>query len=263
MCFIVLKRYLVSPLWFILDYVQHQTQFYSILQWRNAQRQSGTRHCAQHRGVRASQRFMNESRKRRVNPSRLSVTHTSRIKVTKSMMQNRPGLRGARWSRARPPRRTHGTFHSAASCSFIRHRSFLDQMNGLAPNFHALRPTEEPCARDGPSVEIDARFPFKPVASRRHLICLTDLRGSPGLDPVVWHRERTRVTVCPVPCCSRTSTNMPAQKIRWNTANWWFSGEWCAFTTAAPRFTMMMWVCYNIVGGKRICYNVSTLLHLD
>lgn len=86
---------------------------------------------------------------------------------------------------ARLPRRAHGTVHSAASRSLIRHRSVLEQMNGFGPDFHVLRVTEEPCARDSRCAEIDARFPSKPA-----LGVFERLARIPGLDPRTGVTER-------------------------------------------------------------------------
>ncbi len=69
-----------------------------------------------------------------------------------------------------PPRRAHGTVHSAASRSLIRHRAqFWSRWTDSVRIFTFY----EPCARDWRCAEIDARFPSKPV-------CLRDSRGFQG-----------------------------------------------------------------------------------
>ncbi len=64
-------------------------------------------------------------------------------------------------------------------------RSVLEQMNGFGPDFHVLRVTGEPCARDSRCAEIDARFPSKPA-----LGVFERLARIPGLDPRTGVTER-------------------------------------------------------------------------
>lgn len=249
----LLKLCLASALWSIFDYVRLQHQFYTILHWRNAQRQSGTRDWAQRGGERGIAQIRERKHKLHFNPSRLSDKDWSQTYVTKLMIYNHLGRRRkVKWKTcycaSPPPRSWYGPLRREPLFDPPPLSQFWSRWTDSVRIFMFYESRKSHALAAAAVRRLTRVFRLN-----QRSVCVWEARADSRA------RSADRSNGAPVPCCNRTNTTMTAPKIRWNTENWWFSGECFAFTTDS-RLPSLEWINYRlpiwpimpIIGLKRI-----------